>query len=151
MTKTIDSTELDSWLNNLVHELETADYSTALEECKQPISQGLADIFTRQESAQGVAWPPHAPYTTKRYGPHPLLILSGTMLGAVTGDGEGHIEQVQPRELTWGTDLIYANTQNYGRDRIPPREFMYFTEEASNACADILMDHTETIVVGALL
>lgn len=122
--------------------LDSGEFVPALEECRQILTSNFYDIFySRQSSSGGSTWPPHAPSTIARYGPHPLLILSGKMLGSLVSTSEGHYEMMTNDSLEWGTTIDYARYNNYGTGRIPPREFIYLTDGTIDACFNVIADH----------
>ena len=114
-----------------------------LKQCADVCRREIAGNYDRGGSALG-AWPPHAPATVARYGPHPLLILSGDMQAASVQQGaKGHIEQINDRQLTMGVDastggIIYAMAQQFGHGRIPPRPFIVIGDEAIQQCKNIV-------------
>ena len=132
---------LDSWLNEIVED----DYSEALEACSDPIAGMFSEIFTSQVDSQGSAWAPHAPSTVSKYGEHPLLILHEVMYASLTSDGPEHVEEIVGNELLYGTSVVYGPTQNFGdaSRNIPAREFMYFTEDGRDKCAEVIMDYVD--------
>lgn len=125
-------------------------FHVPLEACKEPIRAGVADIFEQQVDSSGSHWPPHAPLTVKLHGPHPLLILSGKMHAAALG-GSGATEGNSGDELQLGIDaeaIPYAAVhQTGGGNNIPQREFFYVTEQALDACAEIVADHAVSLLL----
>lgn len=108
-----------------------ADNSDALKYCANEIIRPkVADNFNQAATAGGTPWPPHAPSTVRRYGPHPLLILSGAMSEAAVTDGaSGHVERISPDGLDFGVDLDtipYARVhqEGYPEKNIPQREYL---------------------------
>lgn len=86
--------------------------------------------FDTAETAGGQAWKPHAPATVRRHGPHPLLILSGTLKGAALGTNGYHVERTieSPNEaaLQYGiSGLPYAGVHQDGSEVLPEREHLY--------------------------
>jgi hypothetical protein len=108
------------------------------------IYAGVQRNFDEQVDSSGQKWPPHAPYTVRLYGPHPLLILTGTMWVASTMSGvEGNYLDVQDRSIVTGVTLPYAAKQQFGTALIPQREFYYIREsyivEIENLAANYLI------------
>lgn len=106
----------------------------------------FTEIFATAVDSQGNAWVPHAPSTVARYGPHPLLILYEAMYGSLTGQSEHHYESITENSLEWGTTVVYAAAQNYGTERIPPREFMYFNQSGADAIQDLGLEYLEDLI-----
>lgn len=112
-----------------------------MRQCADRIRQAIDLNFSRGGNAEG-AWPPHAPSTVKRYGPHPLLILSGDLRAAATEAGApGAVEQLQARGLDLSIDLQripYARAQNLGFGHIPQREYHLADEATVDDCEDLV-------------
>lgn len=97
--------------------------------------------FDEKVGSDGTPWAPHAPMTVRMYGPHPLLILSGTMWVASTMSGvQGNYVEVNDRSIVTGVTLPYAEKQQFGTATIPQREFYYvrdsYAYEIGNLAAD---------------
>jgi phage gpG-like protein len=145
-TAPIEVDELRGALAGMVNDLNHDPFTEALLDCRDPIGRGVAEIFIQKEGSSGERWPEHAPATIARYGPHELLILLGILVRSVTESGEeGHIERIEDRSLTWGTDLIYAATHQYGdmSRNIPQREFLYLNDKIADECQEIISDYID--------
>jgi|GEM_PF-6544093 len=93
------------------------------------IYDGVQRNFDEKQDSSGQPWAPHAPMTIRMYGPHPLLILSGTMWVASTMTGvEGNYLDVQDRSIVTGVTLPYAEKQQFGDAITPAREFYYIRD-----------------------
>lgn len=151
MTTEIEVEQLPGKLKELTDAL-SGDMAEALDLCRADIAGMFMDIFHRSQDAGGSAWPEHAPATVEQYGPHPLLILTTALMQSVTtdfGTGDSVIEN-SGRDLAWGTSLAYGGYNNYGTSRIPPREFLYWTEEGADAVVDTLGKWIDENVLGSL-
>lgn len=116
--------------------------SEPLSECVRIVRAGFMENFQLKEGSDGRSWPAHAPSTVKRYGPHPLLILSDAMRSAVAGEaGPGSVFRDSFREFETGTDLIYSRTHQEGRGNIPQREFLYASENVIDECHEEVADY----------
>lgn len=149
---TIEAEQLPGVLDKLVKSLE-GDMSEALDMCRADIAGMFMDIFQRAQDAGGTAWPAHAPETVRQYGPHPLLILTTALMQSVTtdfGTGDSVIEN-SGRDLAWGTNLEYGGYNNYGTSRIPPREFLYWTDEGADAVVETLGNWIDENILGRLV
>jgi len=114
-----------------------------ISECVRIVRMGFMENFQLKEGSDGRTWPPHAPSTVRRYGPHPLLILSDAMRSAVAGEGGvGAVFRDSFREFETGTDLIYARTHQEGdaSRNIPQREFLYASEDVQRECQGEIED-----------
>lgn len=105
--------------------------------------------FDEKVGSDGTPWAPHAPMTVRMYGPHPLLILSGTMWVASTMSGvQGNYLDVQDRSIVTGVDLPYAQQQNEGTAYIPQREFYYVGDSYAYEIGNVAADYFTQEVVG---
>jgi phage gpG-like protein len=112
-------------LGSFANELASMSFVDAFKKTTDSLHDGFQANFTNTRAPYGT-WPPHAPYTIQKYGPHPLLILTGAMLASVTQSGsDGRIEQISSNEMVIGTSLFYAGFQQYGTLKIPPRPFLW--------------------------
>lgn len=133
--------------------ITSGDLSEAWKEVLPIVQSGLYDNFTAAADQDGTPWPPHAPETVRRYGAHPLLVLSGKMIAAVTETGaSGNISDIQSRELEVGvskSDVIYAGAQNFGYGHIPPRPYMYASEQTTEKAVETFADWAFEIIIGS--
>ncbi len=112
------------------------------EQVTQIYYEDIAINFALSSSADGQGWAPHAPSTISRYGPHPLLILTGALLEASTSSiAPGSYLEVSDRQIVIGNTLIYAATQQYGRDNIPARPYFDPSEESIERVEDAAYDY----------
>jgi hypothetical protein len=133
---------------------QSAPLDSAMRACLEPLLDGFADNFVRARDSDGQAWPLHAPATVKKYGPHPLLILSGRMIAAAIHEGApGHITKVEARLLTTGIQgetIPYAGVHQYGRPEgnppIPRREYLYASPETLDRCEKAFVADAEAIL-----
>ena len=110
---------------------------------------GIQQNYNLSATAWGMAWAPHAPSTIARYGPHPLLILTGAMEAASTSSGvRGNYLEVNDRSVVIGVDLPYAAAQQYGTDKIPARPFFDLPDEAIADLEDLAVGYYSREVFG---
>lgn len=110
---------------------------------------GIRDNFLASQSAWMEPWKPHAPSTIRRYGPHPLLILTGSLLAAATNSGvEGNYLDVTDRSITIGVTLPYAVAQQFGTDKIPARPFFDLPNDTIERIEDMAAEYFISQVVG---
>lgn len=113
--------------------------------CADAIQDGFGANIVAARGPNGEAWPPHAPSTVARYGPHPLLQLSGKLREAAEG-GPGRIREITDMEAIVGVDggaIPYAARQNYGGGIIPRREFIFAGPDVLDECERILLNQIE--------
>lgn len=142
--------DLPAHLEELNARLALSSLAEPLEECGQVIRGAFEENIFNTEGPDGNPWPPHAPSTVARYGPHPLLILSGRMLESLTRkDAQGNVTIVEDREAEFGTDVtsqdgfFYPGIHDAGGSRIPQREFIYASPDREEKCGEILSDWIE--------
>lgn len=127
-------------MDELAGSLGEGGYQPLLREFVPMIQQDVQQNFDTGATADHSPWPAHAESTVRRYGEHPLLVLSGALERAATEAGANHVEDVTDLGLTYGVrGLIYAATHQYGDpDRnIPEREYMAISEETADEMADM--------------
>ena len=146
-------------MDEFIHELDEMDRLVdtlpVARDMQEPIAQIIYDginlNFALEQDAWGNTWAPHAPLTIKLYGPHPILILSSTMVHAATTTGApGNVVIVEDRTFIVGVDLPYAATQQFGDPsrNIPARPFEDASEETIERLAVMTGDYFEQEVLG---
>lgn len=145
--------QFTEYLRGVSRNVEEASFGEPLREMAEVIQQGFGENFARQEDAGGAPWPAHAESTIRRYGPHPLLVLTTAMRTAATG-GSGDVADISDRDLAIGVsgDVIpYAAVHQHGSDRrnIPQRQYVYATSEVVDQCEEILALAGMDILFGA--
>jgi phage gpG-like protein len=138
-------------MNQLARELEGGNYTTALQKCRPVMQEDIQQHF-QNAAAPTFAWPAHAPSTIKRYGRHPLLILTGQLLAAAIGEGTGHVFLI-PDGLSaiYGVNkdrIPYAGVHQFGfpDKNIPARTYMWLSEDAIVKCEKEIADHVFTVM-----
>jgi hypothetical protein len=135
-------------LTKMLDQIETDPFTSAFEECKQHVGQGIDSIFYAAMDSMGSEWAPHAPSTIARYGIHPLLELTGVLKASVVGQGAGHIEMIEDRTLTWGTSVEYAIYLQMGTVNMPQREFLWLPPFTIEKCAETIANYVNTQIIG---
>ena len=136
-------------LDAILLKIEQQSFQPALDACVPVCNEGFKKNFDKTQGPPGV-WAPHSPYTIQKYGPHPLLILSGAMLASVTQSGaESRIESVGARDAEIGTSLFYAGYQQFGTDKIPARRFLWLDAESVDSVVDAFAGSAFQIIFGA--
>ena len=146
--KIIDASQFFDSIDEIQQAIDDASFQDALQECIPVCNGGFKKNFDSTQGPKG-KWPPHAPYTVQKYGPHPLLILSGAMLASVTQPAtEGRIESVGDRDAELGTSLFYAGWQQFGTSKIPARRFLWLDGPSVDAVLEVFADKAFQIVIG---
>jgi len=126
----------------------------------------LAPFVQRQFDSQGVEggtkWADLAPSTIKGRPAGPLLLLTGRLLRSFTEPGGGHVEDVQPRKLVWGSQVPYAVFHQTGALKgfqradgvpsgrgtgrgMPMRPILALTEPLRQRITSVMMNHMADI------
>ncbi len=135
--------------------ISRSDLSPAWAEIMPIARHGFGANFMDGGSHLG-PWPPHAPATVRRYGPHPLLILSGKLYEAATNSaGPGHVEILDVREAAIAIDLAvipYARAQNegYPPGNLPARTYFVLGDFVAKEASGILRTLVRTEIVRGL-
>lgn len=136
----------DAWpaaLDQMADVLEGPIPRPAMQRCAELIREDFAENYVEGRNEEAV-WPEHSPATVARYGPHPLLILSGRMREAtITKGAAGNVEEIGDREMALGVEgIVYAPTQNWGDPsrNIPQREFIVPRAAGLDQCEEVLAD-----------
>lgn len=108
----------------------SASYAPIMKECDRIASAGFAENFRSKQDETGAPWPPHAPYTLRKHGPHPLLILTGRMHAAATNPSHPeHLRELGRQTLRSGVraSVFYAAIHHYGdpASNTPRRRVIY--------------------------
>lgn len=121
--------EVVDYLNELMDMAEDGPtIPEFVDELREVVEQGFEENFANAQDSEGTPWPAHAPSTVKRYGEHPLLILTGTLKDSMTDVGHLYaVESYTDNTYNRGSSLEYANVHNFGYGYIPRREYAYFS------------------------
>lgn len=150
----VDSASLEAHLEEVMARLAFTSLAAPLEECGQVLRTEFGENIDQAEDSSGIGWPPHAPATVAKYGPHPLLILTRRMYASLTGkSADGNITRVDDRSAEFGTDLhttagfFYPGIHQTGGPRIPRREFFYAGNDVEEKMGEILADFIDREVI----
>ncbi|MFM0864033.1 hypothetical protein, partial [Klebsiella pneumoniae] len=67
------------------------------------VADGFEENFQAKIDEDGMPWAPLSPYTTKKYGPHPLLDLTGRMKRAASSRGDSeHLAERMGETMRFG-------------------------------------------------
>jgi len=137
--KSTEASDIYSLVNLIIAQVEAFDASGAWPDVEHVLLVGVGDNFAAMKGADGAPWPPR-----KDNAEHPLLRLTRAMYGAATEPGAaGHISAASAEALKTGIDIgaiRYARAQNlgYAPHNLPPREFMYASDEIVGKIQTIL-------------
>lgn len=122
------------------------DNTDGLKYCAEIVRKKVADNFNQGATATGSPWPAHAPATVARYGPHPLLILTGKMSQAAVLDGaSGHVERIDGNSLDFGLSLDVipygrVHQEGFPEGSIPQREYLAVGTDELDDMGDALAE-----------
>jgi len=143
--RVIDLSDLGADLEAVGSVLDAGSFA---EELRGPVRgvvyAGIGENFASSRSADGQAWPARQVLGDG----HPLLIQSGQLLEAATGQGAGSIVEVSDRELVVGVELVHAPTHQFGRAKanIPARPYLGVSEDKLDTIGDMLSEHGEKLL-----
>lgn len=131
---------------NEVATIRPGEIPEMFDEVKRIIREGIADNFAKQQTADGIGWPPR-----KIIGDgHPLLQDTLALRNAALGEGPGTVERVVGGdELQLGVEKIQlgglpgAAVHQYGypEKNIPQREYLAMSEETIDKTVDAVADY----------
>lgn len=85
--------------------------------------------FDEQRAPDGTPWAKFKrPPSVKRGGSSSKLLRdTGILMGSMTAQVQGHVEEVTATSLRWGSNVPYAAFHQYGTRFIPARPFLGIT------------------------
>lgn len=94
------------------------DLSGAMLRCRDVVRDQVLHEFATESDPFGVPWTPW--YWTSEYPAqeHPTLQLSGLLRASFVTEQAGHIEEVTPNSLEFGSEVQYAMSHQEGGKRI---------------------------------
>lgn len=137
-----DLKQLGGIFLDIDQKLERLDFTEPLTDFVGVLEDQESSAWDSRMSPAGEAWPPLSEYTIRKKGHDRPLILTGALRAAMTDrHAPGHVGEVQPTLMTFGTDIDYAGFHEYGTQRIPQREFASISEENLNKLVNAITDH----------
>lgn len=136
-------------LGAFADQLLNMDFGPVFDGLVDPVNESFGSNFDRKTGPDGQPWKPHAAYTIKKMGVHPLLMWTGAMIFSLESrSGSGRIEEITSNSLTIGTDLFYAGWQQYGTAKIPARPFVWMLgsdiDQITQLFADRVLEQLST-------
>lgn len=137
----VPAAQFGAEVQKMVQALGYGSFAPAFEECIELAHANIAQNFFLSETAGGDGWPPR-----KVIGDgHPLLIDTGLLFGAATGEGDGAVKEVGYRDASIGVDagtVPYAAAHNFGypENNLPQREFEDVSDATANEMAERIAD-----------
>jgi len=123
---------------------------------KQSVNYMTKNVITGRFRAGGIPrWKAHSPVTVKIHGPHPLLILTGSLFESATG-GRGSYTYYSDKSVSFGSNVEYAEIHDKPRGTytavtmgksgdyvlVPGRPWTDVTQENADHIRNILMNWT---------
>ena len=107
------------------------------------VADGFGENFQAKIDEDGMPWAPHSPFTVKKYGPHPLLDLTGRMKRAASSRGDSeHLAERMGETMRFGIkgSVTYAkyHSSKAPRKRLPRRNAIYASDKTLSRCEDII-------------
>jgi phage gpG-like protein len=118
MAGAVKTLELDQFANGLsatARDLPSLDYHKPLKAIRVAAIADVKENFAGGHSPEGAIWAP-LKWARLRAGNGSSAPLrdTGKLMGSITGQGVGHVEQITGTELTIGTNLVNAAIHQYG-------------------------------------
>ena len=141
MTRTLTPEQVPDDLQGIGRFLREGDATELMQTLTGHVRRGIRDNFVWKSSPRGQAWPER-----QRLGDgHPLLIDTGRLYNAATGQGAGSVTRVEPREVAVGVDsavVPYAAAHNFGvpARNLPQREYIGVRVDLLNAVDTVVAD-----------
>lgn len=120
-----------------------ADIDRIFWDLDKVVSEGFEDNFQAKVDEDGIPWAPHSPFTTKKYGPHPLLDLTGRMKRAAVSRGDSeHLAERMGETMRFGIkgSVWYAkfHSSKAPRKRLPRRNAIYANDQTIAKCREVI-------------
>lgn len=109
-----DPAQLQGVYDALAADFDGADYQPVLGEFAGDLREIHQNYFLGSFGPSGADWKPWYWRDRDVSNDHPTLIARGRLRDSLLTDSSDHIEDVQSRELTWGTSVPYAGIHNFG-------------------------------------
>ena len=141
----VNAEDVMTVINAMIGRIQSFDASAVWPECERVMLVGVGDNFLAMQASDGSPWAPRKDAKT-----HPLLKLTSAMYGAATSPGAaGHISAASADQLKFGIDvgaIKYARAQNKGYlpRNLPPREYMYVSDQVLSQVQLILWNEAKT-------
>ena len=105
------------------------------------LEQSHQRFFDEERSPDGDPWQELSDWTIKKKGHSRKLIETYALMQSMTTSGaEYAIRTVEPTSLEFGTERPWAESHQYGTDRIPQREFAGIPADGLVEVVDIVAD-----------
>ena len=140
----IDVNEFIGALSDMAHRFEREPLRDALIEAETELLLGIAENFRTSTNPKNRKWKKR-----KDKKPHPLLILTGRLMGsATTASHAEHVREVGDRSIETGTEVPYAEYHELGTQRIPIRDFITPKKPYIASAGQLLADRFYDAVFG---
>ena len=128
------SSEYELFLRELGNLVKKAQNRGSLNKKLAIVMQRDVQKHFEDEQSPFGKWVGLQPMTIMRKGSSAILKDTRRLLQSIKIDSNNNKAET-------GTNLVYAKTHNYGRGRIPQREFMWLSKEAENRMVDTVVTH----------
>lgn len=119
------------------------DYSDGLAEFLPVLRGDHQEMFSGEHDSSGAQWAPLAQSTINRKGHERILFESGHLQSSlVQKGGADHLENVNHRELIFGTEDEKAGLHQSGKGRMPARPPVGLKEKTLDKIVDSVADLT---------
>ena len=119
ITATMTPAKLEEFFSSRGRVVASAMFYKPLQACAVAVKADVRENFDQSHDPDGNPWP-GLKFPRVRGGTKPLMDR-GILAASFSGSGQGHIEDVQPFQLTVGTNLDYASIHQTGGTIKPVR------------------------------
>lgn len=170
MTEVVEGIEgFEALIKDTVRAAQDIDYTDVLDSFTDDLEEQHAEYFATESGPDGERWEPWFWRSLSASDTHPTLDSSGELRESLLPGNLGHVEDIQPDSLTWGTDLPYAGIHQEGavmrtgvpltsrggiwflpagtEIEIPQRKFVGMNEALLTKLQNKIADHVVRVIV----
>lgn len=107
---------------------DVKDFSSFFRQVSERLQRASKELF----DAQGRGWAPLSPayaeWKAKHYPGKTILRRTDALYNSLAGRGRGHVEEIHPLQMRWGTEIPYARFHQRGTSKMPQRRVIDLVE-----------------------
>ncbi len=113
-----DLADLQGVFDGIALQHDKADYAPVLGEFADDLREVHQNYFLGSFGPDGRDWKPWYWRDPDVSNDHPTLIARGRLRDSLVTKSSDHVEDIAPREMTWGTSVPYAGMHNFGGESV---------------------------------
>ena len=118
----VDLGAFADWAKSAGKDLASTDFTVPLKACRLILIGATNANFAGGHDPDGNAWPGLAHARPSSRGSDKPLRDTGLLKASITSAGQGHVEELTPQALVFGTNLEYAAVHQYGDNNVVPKK-----------------------------